>query len=124
MKHSILLLMIISAITSIAQVVETPVQKTRANEIGLTAEVDAFSSINNSTAFQAIQYKHWQNEHFGMRFLLGKRDYYSDVNFNTSYRIDGDTLTKTNYATDATIAFAGVGIEAQRQFYKKVYNFF
>ncbi len=123
MKIIIAMLFTIGSIQLATAQNEHLIKKQKRNEIGLTAEINAFSNINNSTAFQAIQYKHWQNEHFGMRFLLGKRDYYSDVSFSTSYRIDGDTLTKTNYATDATIAIAGVGFEAQRQFYKKVYLF-
>lgn len=93
------------------------------NEIGLTAELDVFRSPNSSTAFQAIQYKHWKNEHFGARFLLGRRDYYDNASWRASYQVSNDTIISRTPITNGGVGIAGIGLEAQRQFYKRVYLF-
>lgn len=106
--------------TSVAQIVEIPVKKARVNEIGFTTQTDMFSSLYNSNSLHAIQYKRWKNSHFGTRFLLGYGDYQTDEHFRPTYRTDNDTIIRSLPITYNTLGFAGVGVEAQRQFYKRV----
>ncbi|MCB0698677.1 MAG: hypothetical protein H6551_00965 [Chitinophagales bacterium] len=107
---------------SIKEQVDKP-EKIRRNELGLTAEMDVFSGWNTTTAFQAIQYKRWKNEHFGARFLLGRKDYYSNNDFAASYQINGDTVVTLKPVTSGSVAIIGAGLEGQRQFYKRVHLF-
>lgn len=95
----------------------------RKNEIGVTAELDAFNSTLNSTTFQALQFKHWKNEHYGARFLVGRGDFQSTYDFPQYYQVSNDTVYKKTPLTNGNMGIVGVGLEAQRQFYEKVYLF-
>lgn len=107
--------------TTDATTAEQP--KARKNEIGVTAELDAFNSGLNSTTFQALQFKRWKNEHFGARFLIGRGDFQSTYDFPPYYQVKNDTVYKKTPITFTSMGIAGVGLEAQRQFYKRVYLF-
>ena len=109
-----------------AQEIQSPerhTQKIRKHEIGLTTETDVFSNDLNSTTFQALQFKKWKNEHYGARFLLGHSQLQSDVNHPVTYTTQNDTITKRIPLTNARLGIVGVGLEAQRQFYKRIYMF-
>lgn len=100
-----------------------PDLKQRKNEIGFTTQTDMFSTMYNSNSLHAIQYKRWKNQHFGARFLLGYGDYQTDEHFRPIYTRDNDTIIRSLPVTYSTLGFAGVGLEAQRQFYKRVILF-
>lgn len=127
MKNLIAAMIIIGMSTyATAQDIEAPENSTpkiKKHEIGFTSEIIDFGgSINNST-LQALQFKKWKNEHYGARFLIGRATFQSDRNFPTTYITNNDTITKNMPLTFAQMGFVGVGLEAQRQFYKRIYLF-
>lgn len=117
--------MIITCSTTRAQqeLTTLEIKKSRKNEIGLTTELDVFSKGYSSTSFRALQYKRWKNDCFGARFLVGISDYYSDANSMQSFSVRNDTITKLSTVANGSLGFVGLGLEAQRRFYKRVYLF-
>lgn len=124
MKNIIALSLMLASMTASAQeqsISESP--KQRKNEIGLTMQTDAFSYAYNNTSLQALQFKRWKNEHFGARFLVGHASYYTNQDFAPTYQVNNDTIIRKQPITNGNMGFVGFGLEAQRQFYKRVILF-
>lgn len=91
------------------------------NEIGIFGQA-AFGYTNNEgQVINGIQYKHWIKPNVGIRILGGFSPYYSSRRPIVLERIGYDTVRVRNYYHEANTVFVGLGIEAQRHFYKRVF---
>lgn len=104
-----------------SQLTENKAPKVKKYELGVTTEMNVFG--DNNASFQALQFKKWKNEHYGARLLLGYGNFQSNNDFPIYYTEFNDTITKSAPYRTSQIGFAGLGLEAQRQFYKRVYLF-
>lgn len=105
---------------------QTPLLTVKNNEAGIFGQ-QVIGSNNNGDKMMmmGLQYKKWKNEHLGMRIVAayGKfdnsDDYYISRNFSTA----SDTVTQRFTQWNINMAILGVGVEAQRVFYKRVVLF-
>lgn len=93
--------------------------KTRKNEIGLL--YDPGISGNNPQSSNSIQYKRWVKPEFmAYRANIG----YGKLNKHDGeivYPSLGDTVITQHSISDIPEFHAGIGVEMQRHFYKKIY---
>lgn len=120
MRNLILSSLAMLSLSASAQEVTTlelkPTQ--RKNEIGMLTDL-GFSNNNSGIG---IQYKHWKDEHKGIRANAS----YSSYNYAASkvyFPAQGDTVFSMQALTDISTISVGLGVELQRHFYKKVYMY-
>lgn len=104
-------------------------KKVHKNEIGLLGETPFGNSASGnylyagSGSYQgrvAIQYKRWVKENMGYRASLGYADYSGSSGRNYIGK-KGDTTFQSFYRNRVPVVFGSIGVEMQRQFYKRVY---
>jgi hypothetical protein len=100
-----------------------PLKKERTNEAGLFGQTVATSGYNSALSLAGAQYKKWLKPNVGIRALLAHGNYYSFGYSPSSISMIGDTVVNENQRTRVNMGFVGVGVEAQRHFYKRVYLF-
>lgn len=96
----------------------TKTHKPKLNELGLLGETNFGTRDVSSTI--GVQYKHWttDNRAYRLNFSYGE--------YNGGYRaewlgVSGDTLIERQTISQVPVFYLGGGIEAQRQFFKRVY---
>ncbi len=105
-----------------AQSTETTTsQKTSTSEIGIFGQTE-FSQSNTNLSMMGIQFKKWMNEHVGFRVLGGYASYDA---LQAPFFIGGAAgEAEERYVShQISLGILGVGVEAQRQFYKRLYLF-
>lgn len=122
------LLIILSALATIsvqAQEIPVPHSKTFSNEAGIFVQQN-FTSTNADDIFMAgIQVKKWHNSHYGIRALAAYGNYSNTgiLSTNRYTIIAPDTLVEKYHSTAINMGMIGVGVEAQRVFYKSIVLF-
>ncbi|RYE24729.1 MAG: hypothetical protein EOP51_06445 [Sphingobacteriales bacterium] len=122
MKPILLALAITLSYPTIARVpVESYDPKIKANEIGLTVSAQ---SLNNDFDYKtaSVIYKHWMNEHIGWRAMAGY-GYYNGANTLVASRYTADTLYRLTASNRTGMPLIGLGLEAERHFYKRVFMY-
>lgn len=98
-------------------------KKERNNEVGLFGQSVATSGYNSALSLAGVQYKRWLKPNVGIRAILAHGNYNSFQYTPNNINFIGDTVINENLRTRVNMAFAGIGVEAQRHFYKRVYLF-
>lgn len=88
------------------------------NEIGLAGETNFSNEKFGGPGM--VQYKRWVRENMSYRVNAGVGTY-SDFSHDGYFGIIGDTILEKQTREQATMAFAGGGVEMQRHFFKTVY---
>jgi hypothetical protein len=96
-----------------------PQPKLKKNEVGIVLENQFGNLSNNFEGFFNVIYKKWHTENWGVRFI-GSWGGYSEQNAGPGTVIN-DTIYHLDNHTKMNVYALGVGLDAQRQFYKKVY---
>jgi len=92
-------------------------------EAGIFAQT-GWNSDNENLSFFGLQYKRWQNEHFGWRAIGAFGNYSATKNvFSITSSSSEDTSVKRYVDTDIPLGMVGLGMEAQRTFYKRIVLF-
>lgn len=120
-KIPLFVLFSFSAFNLAAQEIKAPAPNVYKHESGIFGQTEGVGNEHLSTSMIGLQYKYWHTERLGMRMIAAYGNYYSSSS-ETSY-ISGDTLVRHQKYFDFSIPVAGVGIEMQRHFYKRVYLF-
>ncbi len=88
------------------------------NEIGLASETNFGNEEFGGPGM--VQYKRWVRENMAYRVNAGVGTYHHFI-LDGYFGIVGDTVLEKQTREQATMAFAGGGVEMQRHFYKRVY---
>lgn len=95
----------------------------RKNELGLMGESHFNQNVNaGDISFCGIQYKHWVKPNMGYRLILAYGEFFENY-YPTIQGKFGDTVIETSRQTTIPNVIAGLGVEMQRKFYKRVYLF-
>lgn len=89
------------------------------NEIGLFVEPFGNSSPEIYTVPIGIHYKRWTTPNLGYRILIAGGNY-SNSTPEDVYKIQNDSTFKRSSSTNISLAFIGLGLEAQKQFTKRL----
>lgn len=123
MKQILLMLLLFVANNLTAQTV--PDQNITAipaktNELGIAIENSMYGNADNYQSAIGVQYKRWKSEHFGLRLSALYRQTATE---GPVYKMatSADTFVEQKYIQRIDMATIGAGVEAQRQFYKRVY---
>jgi hypothetical protein len=100
-----------------------PLKNERTNEAGLFGQSVATGGYNSFLSLGGVQYKKWLRPNVGIRAILAHGNYISFQYSPTAISVKGDTIINENLRTRVNMGFAGVGVEAQRHFYKRVHLF-
>lgn len=125
MRPSSLLAVMFSCVCPLgvyAQSAEAAVgQKPSTAEIGIFGQTE-FSQSNVNLSMAGIQFKKWMNEHVGFRVLGGYASYDA---LQVPFFIGGAQGEAVEHYVNHRISLGmlGVSVEAQRQFYKRLYLF-
>lgn len=95
----------------------------RHREIGIIGETLTNSNGTDDISMVGLQYKHWKNKNFGFRGFAAYGEYNYRAGNNGIAEILGDTFVQKAPFTRVDMGIIGLGIEAQRQFYKSVHFF-
>lgn len=91
------------------------------NEMGIFGQA-SFGNLNNQgQVLNGIQYKHWIKPNIGIRIMGGFSPYSYNRRPIVLERMGNDTVKVSNYYHEANTVFVGLGIEAQRHFYRRVF---
>lgn len=121
MKKQLLPVIFLIVATSVhAQDIQPNAAKSLMQEIGIFGQTET-NNVNGSMGMAGLQYKHWHNEHLGFR-VIGAFAQYS-ASGSEIQSISGDTSVTKQQHYDINLPILGVGIEAQRHFYKRIYLF-
>ena len=119
-KITLPILLFLSAFSLAAQEQNVPLLKPMNKELGLFGQTEGAGN-NHYMNMVGFQYKHWRNEHLGLR-LIGAFAQYNSNGSELQY-ITGDTSFSRQEQIHVNMPVVGVGVEAQRHFYRRIYLF-
>ncbi len=129
MKNKVLFaIMVLFSLSSTAQesVTTEPITpKAKDKEVGVILQAAFGNSDAPTVPMAGLQFKKWKNEHFGIRTMAAYGGFNQYLNTYKSGFITPrqDTLVEKYTETVAGVGILGIGVEAQRQFYKRVVLF-
>ncbi len=95
------------------------------NAIGVFGETNSMFSGTGDPRYSSsgLEYSKWNKKHLGYTVTIGYGNY-SQTPSLASIRVVGfDTLTGKRATVNISMGMIGFGVQAERQFYKKVYFF-
>ena len=121
------LFLITSILITLPAIAQQREEKTRNNEIGLFADLN-ISSSSQHTEMYGVQFRHFKNDIYrnntlGYRILIGTGSFKNEGGDNKRLYPGGNSDTVITSSLDRwqEINFIGVGVDAQRNFYKKIW---
>jgi hypothetical protein len=120
MKLPIIVLLMAFSIVASAQSPEGKV-----NALGIYGESNGmFSGVGNPVMNTVgLQYNKWNKRHMGFVVTLGYGSYVQEPSIANNFLIGSDTLRGKIAKSHFDMGIVGFGIQAERQFYKKIYFF-
>jgi hypothetical protein len=117
MRHILLFALLLASTGASAQTTTLPLKVDVNKEVGLFGQVDDGAN-NSSFSMGGIQYKRWHNQRVGFRAIAAYGTY-STVG-PKRYHTASDTTYIAQEYYNISLPLLGLGVEAQRQFYKRV----
>ncbi len=119
MKYGIWLLLVLP-VTLFAQQSDN-----RSNSIGLFSESNSMFTSDRGPLMQTmgVQYLKRSKKVIEYKVSIGYSNYAEMPSYNGLYSIQSDTARWSNVSKKSNLGILGFGVEAKRQFYKKLYFF-
>ena len=97
----------------------------KTKSLGVFGDTNAMFSTNDNPTFNSVgvEYTKWLNKYIAYRVMLGYGNATNIPNLAFTDRISSDTITGTTTKSNISLGILGFGIEAERQFYKRLFFF-
>ena len=115
------LLLLLSTFAIRAQEIPVPAPKPYKHELGIFTQIDMGGNEHLSMGLTGLQYRYRHTERLGIRAIAAYGSYSSSG--SETFHGSGDTIITHQKHFDIGLPVLGLGLEAKRHFYRKVYLF-